>query len=122
MENLNGKIVNIEGKEYAVIDGMLKPITQVDLGADRGLFVNGGKFYHNDAVVGRLTTISDKQAEDENLPKGTATIVLSEEFLGDYDLELVQITNNNSKDYPDWANGDYIGTRKEWALVLKKVD
>jgi len=117
--DINGKIVTIDGQNFKVVDGRLVPVldSQKSIDLDMDLVVD-----KDENIVGRLTTLSEKQADDTGLPKDTTTIVLSDRFTEGYTLQLVQVVNNNKKEFPQWSEGDYIGTRKEWALVLKKVD
>lgn len=100
-----------KGVEYKVTEDLRLVPVQKTFTIEDDLILRG------DDVVGRFTTLSQKQADATGLPKDTVTIVLSDKFATS--VELVKVENNNSKSHPDWAEGSEIGTRIEYAIVVK---
>lgn len=107
---MNRKIV-LDGIEYELI-----PVK-------KEAFLGEGCLIENRSgeVVGRFTYLSKKQSEREGIPYGTPTIVLASHFVEGYRPVLKEVQNFNKMEYPDWSDGDMIGTRKEYAVVFEKV-
>lgn len=77
----------------------------------------------NDVIVGRMNFRS-KMTSDAIPELGTnnVTVVVSDAYAEGYDLTVARVSNTNKKANPDWAEGDFIGTRQEWALFLTKKE
>lgn len=119
----NGGAVNVGGKTY---------IAQVNKAGGLDLIESTRKALNYDANTGNLMDDGGKvigrvnyrgKMDSDAIPELgelNVSVVLADHYAKGYDLKVVKVANTNKNKKPDWAGGDFIGTRQEFALYLDK--